>query len=778
MSRKRICLLGAPLDGYYSCQFWKGAADEAETLGFDLVYLAGGFQRVYFDKFSEKCGLNESRSTLAYQFLDPTMFDGILVWGAQWQHDANDELIASTLARFAPLPVVSVGWSGAGIYSIHLDNYTGMREIIAHLISEHGHKKIAFLKSGHTFTQCEAEERFRAYCEELEAHGIAFDPRLVVYGSEVEEKRRKSLELHSFGEHWADLAMRELVDNRGLVPGRDFTALVARDDDAALTVISHLKGRGYSVPRDVAVCGFDNILAGRCWDPPLTTVTQSFSEQGARGMRLLDAILGGESVPPETRMESAKPIIRESCGCLNQFMRQRFLRLTGNGEQQINDPSLTKGIQSVLEKIAIQKATLADLSDEIGASMSRLFDESGDPMEMAELLADIPLSESMPDEAAILQAAQALVGDIAQRLQQLRSIRSQERQDELDRINRDTFRTYDLDLVLDSVEAELPVIGAKGCAIVLFSDSMDPLSKSRVIFASFFGKRNREASPNAPEFPTRQILPDGIWPSTDNPYSLYIEPLFFAERRLGYIVMERGDSDGRTYPSLASRLASVLEGAFLVRSLNEKQIELEKAYANILELSEHDSLTGLFNRRAFNREFLKEKRRIDRYFHVGHPALSLLFIDIDNFKFYNDTFGHDVGDAVLKSVAEYLAGTIRSTDIIARYGGDEFIVLLPSTDVEGAEKIAGRIILQIQENADLPRRIEALSGKKVELPEGKPLTCSIGISSSILSGNDPEAIIKSADRALYEAKQAGKKCYRVSDGVETGKPKPAGEASP
>jgi diguanylate cyclase (GGDEF)-like protein len=124
-----------------------------------------------------------------------------------------------------------------------------------------------------------------------------------------------------------------------------------------------------------------------------------------------------------------------------------------------------------------------------------------------------------------------------------------------------------------------------------------------------------------------------------------------------------------------------------------------------------------------------------------------------------------------------LAGTIRSTDIIARYGGDEFIVLLPSTDVEGAEKIAGRIIRQIQESPDLPRRIEALSGKKIEIPEGRPLTCSIGISSSILSGNDPEAIIKSADQALYEAKQAGKKCYRISGGVEPTQTKPDGEGS-
>ncbi|MGB7539242.1 MAG: substrate-binding domain-containing protein, partial [Anaerolineales bacterium] len=307
MSRKRICMLGSPLDNFYGSQFWIGAADEAEALGLDLVYLAGGFQRIYFDGFSAKCGLNESRSTLTYQFLDPSMFDGILVWGAQWQHDANDDLILSTIARFSPLPVVSVGWSGQGTYSILLDNYSGMREITSHLIKEHGHKKIAFLKSGHSFLQREAEDRFRAYCEELKANEIAVDPRLVVYGGEIEEKRRESFERHSIGVNWADLAIQELLDVRGLVPGRDFTALVTRDDYAAITSIANLKGRGYSIPRDVAVCGYDDILAGRCWDPPLTTVAQSFSDQAAQGMRLLHSILMGRSVPAVTYMESPKP---------------------------------------------------------------------------------------------------------------------------------------------------------------------------------------------------------------------------------------------------------------------------------------------------------------------------------------------------------------------------------------------------------------------------------------------------------------------------------------
>jgi diguanylate cyclase (GGDEF)-like protein len=769
VSRKRICLLGSPLDTFYSRQFWKGAADRAEALGLDLVYLAGGFQRVYLNGFPAKCGLNESRSTLTYQILDPSMFSGFLIWGAQWQHDADDEIIVSLIARFAPLPVVSVGWSGPGCCAVLQDNYAGMREIIAHLIREHGHKRIAFLKSGHTFVQREAEERFRAYEDALAADGIPLNPQLVVYGGEVEEKRLRSFEKHSLGENWADIGMQELLDIRGLVPGRDFTALVARDDDAAMRCISNLKGRGFNVPRDVAVCGFDDIVAGRCWDPPLTTVSQSFLDQADQGMRLLHSVLQGDSVSDITYMEPSKPVIRESCGCLNQHMRRMFKGFSAAGDPAREKMTKTRNIESLLRRIAEKRADLSDLAEEIRAAIRPLTMAGEDPLELAEMLAQVAVDPSSPESAALLRAALVLVGDIAQRMQLRQFIGVQQRQEQLDTIDRDTFRTYDLDLVFDSVEAELPVIGASGCAIVLFLDPVNPLDQSRVIFASSRGRRNRRANLSAPAFSTREILPARIWPEADDPVSLYVETLYFAERRLGLLILERGDSDGVSYTSLASRLASVLEGAFLVRSLKEKQIELEKANAEILALSERDALTGLYNRRAFEHEFLKEKRRIERYTRTAQQDYSLLYIDVDNFKYYNDAFDHAFGDAVLKAIAEHLNRMIRTMDIVSRYGGDEFVILLPSTDLAGAEIISKRIVSSMRGNPELIRRVEELSGRTFAVPEERDLSCSIGISSSILVGNEPEDVLKSADHALYQAKQKGRGRYCIAERSESGR---------
>jgi len=154
-----------------------------------------------------------------------------------------------------------------------------------------------------------------------------------------------------------------------------------------------------------------------------------------------------------------------------------------------------------------------------------------------------------------------------------------------------------------------------------------------------------------------------------------------------------------------------------------------------------DSLTGLYNRRAFEKKMTDEFERANRY---GHP-LSLLILDIDNFKIINDTYGHHGGDAALVKISETLRTTTRQSDFPSRFGGEEFVLLLPETDHESAllagEKILGEI------------RSSVFSANNGYFS----LTVSIGISStSIHTYSDANQMIEDADRALYTAKHKGK----------------------
>ncbi len=171
------------------------------------------------------------------------------------------------------------------------------------------------------------------------------------------------------------------------------------------------------------------------------------------------------------------------------------------------------------------------------------------------------------------------------------------------------------------------------------------------------------------------------------------------------------------------------------------QKDLQKKGAELERLSITDELTGIHNRRKFNESIKLEALRASRY---NHP-LSLVLIDIDNFKAINDSFGHPYGDTVLKLLTTVLQLSIRETDIIARYGGEEFAIILPETDHETGLVVSERIRSNIEKRKMCP-------------PDGSDIniTVSVGLASLSSENIDPKKLIQLTDECLYEAKRLGK----------------------
>jgi diguanylate cyclase (GGDEF)-like protein len=182
----------------------------------------------------------------------------------------------------------------------------------------------------------------------------------------------------------------------------------------------------------------------------------------------------------------------------------------------------------------------------------------------------------------------------------------------------------------------------------------------------------------------------------------------------------------------------------LMRELNAKNRELSSANAKIIELSRTDPLTGLANRRYFD-------ERIQQALSLAHrqaQPLTVVMTDIDHFKSVNDRFGHDVGDRVLKGYARLMTEMTRAEDLVARWGGEEFILLLPMTGVRQAREVTERIRIA------LPQKDLAGNGHRV--------TASFGISQ-LLPGESIAELIKRADTALYQAKHGGRNRTVVSE---------------
>lgn len=256
--------------------------------------------------------------------------------------------------------------------------------------------------------------------------------------------------------------------------------------------------------------------------------------------------------------------------------------------------------------------------------------------------------------------------------------------------------------------------------------------------------QNRHSLPYKGDFdPGRQVVFTKRITPPPMP-SLLVLPLIVHDRPLGTLVLGAkrrgafGDAVRPTLEVLASHMAVSLANARMVRKLEE--------------MATTDGLTGLFNKRMLLEAAGQKLIAATRF----KRKLSVLVIDIDFFKKVNDTYGHDIGDIVIRGLADVLRKARRATDILARFGGEEFIVVCEETDEKGAMLLAERIR-------------EELQATTFKTPKGPiQVTCSIGIATFPEAGRDWETLFKAADDALYVSKRSGRnRCTAFSANKKT-----------
>lgn len=179
---------------------------------------------------------------------------------------------------------------------------------------------------------------------------------------------------------------------------------------------------------------------------------------------------------------------------------------------------------------------------------------------------------------------------------------------------------------------------------------------------------------------------------------------------------------------ISEEVATCIDRALLFRRTHESTIL--------------DELTGIYNRRHFNQTFQTEIKRAERY----KRNLSILMIDIDDFKTINDTFGHLKGDEILRAITEIMKENLRKADILSRYGGEEFVVLLPETPLNNGVRVGNKLRKKVQKNFKT-------TNYQIDHHD---VTISIGISNFPLDGYSPNKLLETADQRLYRAKSLGK----------------------
>ncbi len=274
----------------YQAAVLQGARATAQQEGVELWCVAGGV--LGSGSQHPSCVRN-----FLFDLLRPRDFDGILVLGGSLSNVLGVQALEEWLSRFQGVPMVSLGVALGACPSVISEGAPGMKDLVSHLIEQHHHRRIAFIRG--PAASVEAEERFAAYRSVLAEFDIVEDPRLVLQGDWLRDS--------------GAAAVRELFDVRGIAIDA-VSAICCANDYMALGAMDALRERGIAVPASIVVTGYDDGEIGKCAVPPLTTVQQPTERMGRDGMRALLELMKGARIPPLTRLP-ATMVARRSCGC-------------------------------------------------------------------------------------------------------------------------------------------------------------------------------------------------------------------------------------------------------------------------------------------------------------------------------------------------------------------------------------------------------------------------------------------------------------------------------
>jgi len=540
------------------------------------------------------------------KLLDEQVLDGLITMQF-WQSKTWFE---SYCRNVLSLPIVTIGRLFEGYSGVHSDTYAGVRSMVSHLVQDHGLRKFVFLEGMQGNDT--HETRFRAFRDELEEHGILFPAEMLISYEAAKPTNGPGTE-HV---HRGTIAISHMIDVMGLVPGKDFDAVISISDLAALGVIQELQQRGYRVPLDVAVAGAENMDEGRSFLPPLSTVGIPWEDMGKQALRIMREQVRGAHKTQHVLLPS-QVIFRRSCACLpeeinelgEQFqsvlplfqerqidVRERFI-----SELELFDPSFAGGSGSwagvlydaFLQDVAGKNMTLAGASTFLPLFESmlmvrmRVYHEVDKVQStvsfmrylMNEILSTEALqlqrSETLWHKARMLIAAIANQSLLRQKSEQERVLAS------VQTIGQQLLNSSDIERLMAILCKELPGLGIKSAYLSLYVDNSDMAGQARLIMA--YDTTGPITLPTGGlTFSATHVLPLQIRKPL-SAVEMIIEPLYFSDTQLGIAVLEAGATTPHIYELLRGVISSALQGILLLQRLNRRSRELENVNAALRE---------------------------------------------------------------------------------------------------------------------------------------------------------------------------------------------------
>ena len=759
--RIKVGLLIDDIDSSFTQQTCRGAELGAISIDANLYI----FPMKYLDSrdFLDDHNRYEYQYNMISRFVTDKNIDVLYVMmgniGCRTKYESQIEF----LNNLPDIPVVTLFTSFDGFPSVTFDNKVGLEAAVKHLIEHHKARKIGFVSG--PLTNGDAVERLQVYKETIEKNGIAYDENMVVYGN-------------------FEAACEDVVEDL-LERNPDLDAVMFASDLMAYGGYNVFKKRGLSIGKDILVTGFDNAPFSSSIIPSLTTVDASAANLAFRAVENTKEFIKNPKY--EFKIDTYF-INRESCGCdsseittyesemdLTPVYDKENLPIKGIYDYLFGEYSLGNAIGDIkvhmkefmyvlfdavknkefesekkhikeLFSVVIQDPILSYTTTEKMFNMlmvferqvNRFLDNDKDRLQLSELFSMIFRTFSMYNSQMLEKKQEHIMG-ISEMVNRMTS--------EIFVYDGNTEEAY------QSMFTQFGKIGVASAYMLSFKDIIKHYRGDAWVQPQTVNLKAYEVdgvvgvlSMEDCEVSINDLFDNGYLP--EHRVTMVLTPLYSFEEVYGVLLCEVDYTNFDCVTPISIQLSSALKSLILIEKQRNIQRELESNLKKIEEnntvldeISKSDELTGVYNRRGFieNAEkAIKDKKN------RGKTAL-VFYSDMDNLKMINDIYGHDDGDFALKEIANILLDTFRSSDIVSRFGGDEF-VCLAVVKIEGKGPEIKQRMEIITENHN------ALVGKPypIEMSTGY---CEFECREDV----DLYKLLDIADTMLYAEKQEKKK---------------------
>lgn len=763
--RLNIGLLVDNLDDSFTRRTVQGAELGARYIDANLFVIQGGFLDNRDD--SNKNSKYSYQYNVLYEYAKTNKLDILYVMMGSIGARVDEKQRIDFLKKYTGIPVVTLYTKTEGYPSVLFNNKSAFMEGIAHIIVEHGAKRLGYISGPQT--NVDAQERLLAYKETLNRFHIEFSEDYVIYGN--------------FEESSEEL-IGQFVDSHP-----DIDALIFANDRMAYGGYHALEKRGMRPGKDICVMGFDNVEFASGLNPSLTTVEANASELSYKAVCRANDYISHRLV--DNTYVNTKLIIRESCGCGDMdvesvirntcldriffdidrdLVKERvcdylFEDYVGGEEVQTIKGKVADFIDSVAECCKLEHPI--ECQQEVEHCFSQLLTK--------ETLRHTTFEQSMNILAALEQVLTNGL-DSNRSYEMLRVFISLMRKMAvmnwkmtynkdsgtnrmtkfMNNMTADMFRMDSGERIpYEKVLENLSYVNIQSAYLFLYNDPVHNEVGSSfelpqtIRYAAYYDKNKSCCiDSNSQNIPYSDIFDVPHMPKNRR-FTMVLSPIFSGEEIYGVFLCEAGYEGFDNITPVSSHVSSAIRSMFLLEQQDKVQTRLKESMAKLIEnnnalqiMSKTDQLTGLLNRWGF-------LDAVQNIMETAQPQSQGAFIyaDMDGLKEINDNYGHDDGDFALQSMASILRQSCDNA-VVSRFGGDEFVIF---AHIKAEEDIGALTQAIRMETDDFNSR--SAKPYRVDMSMGIcQVTCSVDI--------DIYAALAEADRKLYRDKRARKMMLR------------------